>query len=185
MSTKTERTRQRLLDCALELFERDGYEATTVGAIATAAGVSEMTFFRHFAAKEGLLLDDPFDPLIADAIAGQPATDPPLSRAVAGIRAAWQSLPSEHAAPVRARMRIAARTPSLRAAIWRNNSRTEEIIGARLIADGAERREARICAAVVLAAIMASLLDWAQHDEPVDGPDVAVRRALDLLDRAR
>lgn len=185
MGAKSLRTRERLQGCALELFERNGYEATTVAAIAAAAGVSEMTFFRHFASKESVLLDDPFDPLIAAAIAARPVGDLPLARAVQGIRAAWQSLPEEHVGPARARMRIAAATPSLRAAIWRNNARTEEIVAAQLTADGADRAEARIVAAAVLAAIMASLLDWAGHDEPpAVGLDQAVRRALDVLDRS-
>ncbi len=185
MGTKRQRTRERLQTCALELFERDGYDATTVGAVAAAAGVSEMTFFRHFATKESVLLDDPFDPLIADAVGAQPAGDPPLSRAVGGLRSAWRSLPSEHLGPARARMRVAAGTPSLRSAVWRNNARTEDIIADRLVADGAPRADARIAAAAVLAAVMASLLDWALHDDsPLPGLDDAVRRALDLLDGA-
>ena len=54
---------------ALELFLRDGYDATTVAAIAGAAGVSQMTFFRHFPTKESVVLDDPYDPVIAERVA--------------------------------------------------------------------------------------------------------------------
>lgn len=54
-------TRTRLSDVALELFERQGFEQTTVAQIAAGAGVSEMTFFRHFSAKHRVLFDDPYD----------------------------------------------------------------------------------------------------------------------------
>ena len=52
MVGKAERTRERLLAVALDLFAARGYHATTAAQIAAAAGVSEMTFFRHFPAKE-------------------------------------------------------------------------------------------------------------------------------------
>ncbi|MBY6538446.1 TetR family transcriptional regulator [Rhodococcus sp. BP-349] len=37
---------------ALELFERQGFAATTVGDIARDAGISQSTYFRHFPTKE-------------------------------------------------------------------------------------------------------------------------------------
>ena len=51
-SAGRERTRARLLAAALDLFARQGYERTTVAQIAAAAGVTEMTFYRHFGSKE-------------------------------------------------------------------------------------------------------------------------------------
>jgi AcrR family transcriptional regulator len=90
---RTERTRARMLVAAFELFGRQGYEQTTVAQIAAAAGVTEMTFYRHFGSKVQLLIDDPYDPLIAAAIAEQPRNLPPLARTVRGIRLAWRRLP--------------------------------------------------------------------------------------------
>ena len=86
--SRTRRTRVRLLAAGLDLFARQGYDATTVAQIAGAAGVTEMTFYRHFGSKDRLLLDDPYDPLMAGAIGHQPTGLPPLSRAVRGVRAA-------------------------------------------------------------------------------------------------
>ena len=42
-------TRGRLQDAALELFAARGYEQTTATEIAQAVGLTERTFFRHFA----------------------------------------------------------------------------------------------------------------------------------------
>ena len=46
---KRVRTRQALIDAAAELFERRGYDGTTIADIAAAADVSTRTFFSYFA----------------------------------------------------------------------------------------------------------------------------------------
>ncbi len=85
--SKRERTLAALVEAGLELFERQGYEATTVAQIARAAGVTEMTFFRYFPAKEHLLLDDPYDPVLTAAIAEQPRELAPFQgRLAASVR---------------------------------------------------------------------------------------------------
>ena len=91
--TKASRTHAALLRAALELFEERGYDATTAAAIAGRAGVTEMTFFRHFASKDAVLVDDPYDPLIAEAVARQSAELSPLAAVVAGVREAWGLFP--------------------------------------------------------------------------------------------
>lgn len=53
---KKQRTHQALLEAAVRLFERKGYDETTVAEIAAAADLSTRTFFLHFPAKEDVLL---------------------------------------------------------------------------------------------------------------------------------
>lgn len=48
-------SRQRLLDAAARVFARDGLSGATTRAIAQEAGVNEVTLFRHFKTKDGLL----------------------------------------------------------------------------------------------------------------------------------
>jgi AcrR family transcriptional regulator len=48
-------TRRAILDAAQQLFERDGYAATTVEAIAAEAGVALKTVYVAFETKSGLL----------------------------------------------------------------------------------------------------------------------------------
>ncbi len=53
---KAERTRQHILDTALELFASKGYEGTTLQAIAQGAGYSTGLTYRYFSRKEDLVL---------------------------------------------------------------------------------------------------------------------------------
>ncbi|GIL12615.1 MAG: hypothetical protein BroJett038_13350 [Chloroflexota bacterium] len=48
-------TRERILKAAGRLFAEQGYARTTTRAIAAAAGVNEVTLFRHFSSKQNLL----------------------------------------------------------------------------------------------------------------------------------
>lgn len=48
-------TRQRLLTAAAQVFARDGLAGSTTREIARTAGVNEVTLFRHFQTKDGLI----------------------------------------------------------------------------------------------------------------------------------
>jgi len=160
MTPRTE-TRERLAAAALELFETRGYDATTVEDIARAAGVSHMTFFRYFPTKESVLLGDPFDPLIAGAVAAQPSILTAIERVGRGFLSALGVVDAQIDADVRRRIAIAAGVSSLRAGIVENNRETEDAVVAALAASGTDEREARIAASACLAAIATSLMSWA------------------------
>ena len=49
---------ERLREAAFDLFERQGYDATTVDQIAELAGVGRTTFFRLFRSKEDVIFPD-------------------------------------------------------------------------------------------------------------------------------
>ena len=156
-------TRSRLLAAALELSASQGFEATTAAQIARRAGVSEMTFFRHFPTKASVLVDDPYDPLIADAIRRRPATESAWEATVKGIADAWHGVPEPEAAAVRERMAIIAATPSLRAALVEGSAATTAAIEEAL--EGrAPRADAAVVAAAVVAGLNEALLRWATSD---------------------
>jgi AcrR family transcriptional regulator len=78
---KKQRTRGALIDAAFTLFDRKGFDATTIDEIADAVDVSPRTFFRYFASKEEValsLLDEQIDVLV-DVLATRPADEPVLT----------------------------------------------------------------------------------------------------------
>ena len=57
MPRSGEDARRRLQQAALALFQERGYDHTTTAEIAAQAGVTERTFFRHFADKREVLFE--------------------------------------------------------------------------------------------------------------------------------
>lgn len=55
MAAQRKSARQRLVDAALQLFSSQGVAATTTRQVADLAGVNEVTLFRQFGSKHGLL----------------------------------------------------------------------------------------------------------------------------------
>ena len=55
LSPKAEQTRATIADAAMRLFRRDGYDRTTMRAIATEAGVSVGNAYYYFGSKEHLI----------------------------------------------------------------------------------------------------------------------------------
>jgi len=52
-----EQTRLRLVEAALTLFAEQGYDETTTSDIAALAGVTERTFYLHFATKADAIIE--------------------------------------------------------------------------------------------------------------------------------
>ncbi|GAA2162441.1 helix-turn-helix domain-containing protein [Pedococcus bigeumensis] len=179
--SRSERTRTRLQGVALRLFSEQGYDETTVEQIAKVAGVSHMTFFRHFPTKDAVVLEDGFDPAIAAAVAAAPTDLPPLTRVCAGLRAALTHADVPGEREVRARVRIAAEHPVLRAGTYAATEATQEAIAEVLVADGVSEFEARVASAAALAALTVALLEWClgDHDDPMTS---RLGSALDVLD---
>src|SRR6201996_9274607 len=83
-------TRERLVYAALDLFSEQSYDATTVNEIADRAGVTKMTFFRHFPDKREVLFaagQEIHSRILADAIAAAPDSAAPLEAVAAAIEA--------------------------------------------------------------------------------------------------
>lgn len=57
MQERGEETHRKILDTALELFSRQGYNAAGVAEICQAAGISKGAFYHHFPSKQALFLE--------------------------------------------------------------------------------------------------------------------------------
>lgn len=51
---KAQQTRSRILECAYDLFYRQGYQSTTVDQVIAITGFSKPTVYKHFPSKEVL-----------------------------------------------------------------------------------------------------------------------------------
>ncbi|MFJ6070693.1 helix-turn-helix domain-containing protein [Streptomyces sp. NPDC093065] len=82
--------RGRLEQAALELYVERGYEQTPVAEITKRAGLTERTFFRHFADKREVLFagSGSLEELCVGAVAAAPATAAPMEAVAAALDAA-------------------------------------------------------------------------------------------------
>jgi AcrR family transcriptional regulator len=109
--------RGRLARAAMELYRERGFDRTTVAQIAGRAGLTERTFFRHFADKREILFagGSELQELVVAAIACAPRPATPLEAAVAGIEAAATALEERRGRDfARQRQAIIAASPELR-----------------------------------------------------------------------
>jgi AcrR family transcriptional regulator len=80
----------RLAQAAMELYSERGFEQTTVAEIAARAGLTERTFFRHFADKREVLFAGAgeLQGIVVSAVASAPDSATPIDAAAAGVEAA-------------------------------------------------------------------------------------------------
>jgi AcrR family transcriptional regulator len=78
------------MQAAFALYSERGFEQTTVAEIAVRAGLTERTFFRHFADKREVLFAgaEALQELLVSTVANAPASFAPIDAAAAGLEAA-------------------------------------------------------------------------------------------------
>lgn len=122
-------TRERLQAAAFELFTERGFEQTTAADIAAAVGLTERTFFRHFADKREVLFDGQsrlLDAVTAGAT-GAPVDADPLDVVAAGLQAGAVLFPDDRRPWSRLRHAVIAQHPSLQE---RERQKMAELAGA-------------------------------------------------------
>src|SRR4051794_18755318 len=96
--TKSERTRQRILDAAAEVLAERGYAEARLADIAARAGMQAGSLYYHFASRDELVgeilrlgIENSWD-LVAAAVGRLPPTATALERLAAAIRAHTRSI---------------------------------------------------------------------------------------------
>ena len=86
--------RGRLEQAALDLYVERGFEQTTVAEIADRAGLTERTFFRHFADKREVLFAGAgaLQELLVTAVVGAPDSVAPLEAVATALESAGARL---------------------------------------------------------------------------------------------
>ncbi|MFE3579646.1 TetR/AcrR family transcriptional regulator [Streptomyces vinaceus] len=183
---KKAQTRRTIQEVALRLFLENGYDATTVEQIAAGAGVSHMTFFRHFPTKEAVVESDDYDPMIARLIESRPRHEDCLT---ALHRALGEGLRTVYAADRDAllvRTRLILTTPALRARVWENQHTTQQLFTEALSdrSRGKSELAVRVLSGAALAAVTTALTLWVEGDGDRDLPDLVDEAFAALRDAA-
>ncbi|MBW2384799.1 MAG: TetR family transcriptional regulator [Deltaproteobacteria bacterium] len=184
--SRRQRTRDRLRACALERFAEFGFNKATVADIAADAGVTERTFYRHFAAKEAVLFADHESRLewLGAALELRPESEPILD----SIGVAVESFPDDREVLRQvAKLRDGLLRPDVLAAqLQRVQGAFATEIRRHLLRRLAGRSDAELVAAVMSRAIAGALMGaldvWgrAGGEDPTELGELTIR-ALELL----
>ena len=135
---KKARTRATIQREALRLFQRDGYAATSVEAIAEAAEVSPSTFFRYFPSKEDVVLADFVDEAMIERFVDAPSEMDFFQAMAHAVRAGFGSMSDEDFALEHLRNNLIRTVPELRRGMI-----AEMVRPMQLLADAIGRRTGR------------------------------------------
>lgn len=176
-------TRAALRRAALRLVADRGFDAVTVEQIADVVGVAPRTFFRYFASKEEVIVDDRE---LAETLAALLEQTPPAQPPVAAVRTALLSLAGRldagDRAEILARQRLIAATPALLARSLEQHQAWEAVLEDWLAAHRgmADRLGNRLLAAVCVAAVRVAVEAWVASDGHDDVEDL-VATSLDRI----
>ncbi len=184
---KKNATRDRIRASALRLFSEQGYDATTVEQIAVAAGVSHMTFFRYFPAKEDVALSDSYDPLLAALLEQTPDRWPLIDRIRTALLQGLRQLHDADRGTLLAQNKLIIATPALRERLWASQMHTQQLI-LKALATGQHNPQPsftdRVTVAACLAAASTAILTWVENDGT---PELSalIEQAFDILGHPR
>jgi AcrR family transcriptional regulator len=170
---KKQRTRATLIDAAVDLCDRQGFDRTTVDQIAAIADVSPRTFSRYFATKDAIalaLIDEVLD-RTAIELARQPRElnhfDALLRAYLAMANAAKVAPAGELSAErVMCIVRIILSSPALRQAALEYRANSVDVELAKRMGASVEDRGPKLVSAVGGSVLMTALTadpgDWSQ-----------------------
>ena len=182
---KKVRTRRLLQEHALRLFADRGYAGTTVEDIAAAADVSPRTFFRYFASKEAVVLEDEYDPLLFERMRRIDPGEPPVGAMRRIIASLLPDIYAEDRDRILARSRLIYGTPELASAVNGQLTDFERLLAGTLAevhGRAPDDLEARVVAAVSVAAMRCAIEQWVAADGT---PDLGglLDQAFDVVER--
>lgn len=172
--------RDRLRQAALELFVEHGYDQTTTERIAARAGVTERTYFRHFADKREVLFDG--EAQLRDELTQALAAVPEQVEPLPALRAAFHNVAPfiEGNRPVsELRARVIAVTPALQEREVAKVAALVAFLTDALKARGVDAHLAQLCAQVGMGVVTVTTQRW-MHD-PSAGLRTEIERAFNEL----
>lgn len=155
------RARDRLEQAALELYSDRGFDRTTTAAIAARAGVTERTFFRHFADKREVFfnVEASLQAALARAFADVPESVPPVATMLEAFRASTSSHEDNRSA-AQERHRVISATSALRERELTKAAALGEVVADALRSRGLADQQATLLAHVGTAALGWAIQTW-------------------------
>jgi AcrR family transcriptional regulator len=172
---KKAKTRRTIQEHALRLFAEQGYEATTVDQIAEAAEISPSTFFRYFATKEDVVIEDDYDPLLIRAFIAQPASLSPVAAFRRAIREAFADVYQSDHEQILQRTKLQLQNPALRARLMTTQLSTTNamtVAAAERYGRDVNDLEVQTFAGAVIGALVPALTRWVASDGKASLPDL-------------
>ena len=158
--------RERLQAAALHRFAERGFDGTTVAEIAAAAGVTERTFFRHFADKREVLFhgQDVIEGMFLAAVEGAVEGDP-MALVAAALDGAAAFFPEERRAWSRARQAVIDADPGLQERELLKLSSLAAALTAALRRRGVDATAAALAAEAGVAVFRVAFSTWIADGE--------------------
>ena len=173
--------RGRLEKAALDLYNERGYEQTTVVDIATRAGLTERTFFRHFADKREVLFSGAavFQELFISNIVGAPDSVTPQQAMAAALLAVAERFEPGRAHS-RERQNVIEANPVLQERELIKLASLATAIAAALRERGVPELAASLTAEAGVAVFRVAFERWISEDNDRSFPDL-ISHSLDEL----
>ena len=181
MSRWEPNARGRLERAALELYGERGFEQTTVAEIAKRAGLTERTFFRHFADKREVLFwgAGSLQELLVGTVASAPDSAAPIAAVAAAIEAAGALL-QERREYARQRQAVIAANVELQERELIKLASLASAIAGTLRQRGVAALAASLTAEAGIAVFRIAFERWVSETSEADLPQL-IRESLDEL----
>ena len=164
-------SRGRLQEAALALYSERGFDQTTAAQIAARAGVTERTFFRHFADKREVLFGGAaiLQERIVNGVTEAPPGDGPLDAVARGLDAAAAMMGEGRQDLARQRYEVIAANPDLHERELTKLADYAAAVAAALRQRGVSPSQATFAAEAGMTVLRVAVERWATRD---DGPDL-------------
>lgn len=152
---------------ALELYVRQGFEQTTVEEIAQSVGLTERTFFRHFADKREVLFDgqDMLQQAFLDGVRAAPPSASPLEMVTAALAVSAEFFADERRPWSRQRHAVITANPGLLERELLKRASLKAVVAGALRARGVAERAAVLAAETGVTVFSVAFAEWIAEDE--------------------
>ena len=175
-------SRGRLQEAALALFSERGFDQTTAAEIAARAGVTERTFFRHFADKREVIFggSELLKERIVSGVAGAAPGDTPIEAIACGLDAAAAMLGEARRDLASQRQAVIAANPELRERELAKLADYAAAVAATLRQRGVGELQATLAADAGMSVLRAATERWTNGEDDRDLPVIMMASLAEL-----